>query len=97
MGGALSEMSAFRCVSLHPVLRDKVHVLSFGSIPWANAPLALSYDEFFGRRSVQLVLCRRARGRRPGLDVVGARARVALGAAPVHLHDTAGGAPPPRP
>ena len=65
MGGALSEMSAFRCVSLFPVLRDKVHILSFGSIPWANAPLALSYDEFFGRRSVQLVLCRRAQGPPP--------------------------------
>ena len=38
MGGALAELTAYRCACEFPELRPYMHVLSFGSIPWANDP-----------------------------------------------------------
>lgn len=65
MGGALAELTAFHAAHTHPELIPFLHVLSFGSIPWANDAVAASYDDLFGRRSVQLVLSRRDTGVRP--------------------------------
>ena len=59
MGGALAELTAFRAAQQFPLLIPKIHILSFGSIPWANDTVATVFDETFGRRSVQLVLSRR--------------------------------------
>jgi hypothetical protein len=82
MGGALSEMCAFRAICEFPVMREKLHILSFGSIPWANAPVALAYDGAFGRRSVQLVLCRRA----PAPDIYDCRGTDQRGHSHGRLH-----------
>ena len=65
MGGALAELTAYRVGTEFPELRSCMRVLSFGSIPWANPPVASDYDRIFGRGSVQLVLSRRDVGPAP--------------------------------
>ncbi len=60
LGGALAEMTACRTALAFPSLRTKLHVLSFGSIAWADAAAGATYVELLSQRSVQLVLSRRA-------------------------------------
>jgi len=64
-GGALAELTALRAAVTFPPLSPIVHVLSFGSVPWASPAVTARFDDIFGRRSVQLVNSMRRAGPRP--------------------------------
>ena len=65
LAGALAEMSAMRLVLEFPKLDAKIHVLTFGSVPWADRTVGDHFDYIFGRRSVGMALSLRRRAPTP--------------------------------